>query len=176
MRIFLIFLWIFINCACSTRIKEQGNKAQGLLDFKVSDSWQRVNTSNSMRQDQYLVDPTSGTEMLVFFFPDMTNLVAQNLERWRSQFWPNDREELRMEKLNFNNLAITVFEMRGTFLKARDMMDPQSPKDPLVNYSLLAAIIETQKGSWVFKILGPQAIIAKQRANFDYLLRTCKVQ
>ncbi len=184
MPLIAIFALVLVlnSCAQPAKILESQHQTpqaynntklkKGSLSFRAPGSWQEIRPSNAMRVKEYIIDPTSQTRLAVYFFPGMKDAVDANLERWINQFDANNRQELQKNKFNQNHVTTTVFEMQGTYLKAERPMDPSSPKLELKDHTMLAAVAETDSGTWFFKTYGQNPIISSQKANFDKLVES----
>lgn len=162
----------------SELIKKYDNSSliEGEFKFRAPSSWQEIPPSNSMRVKEYIIDPTSQTRLAAYFFPGMKNAVEPNLERWVKQFDPETAEEVQKKQFNQNNVPTTVFEMKGTYLKALKPMDPNTEKIRLENHTMLAAVAETDSGMWFFKTYGQNQVIKNQRAGFDKLVSSFSLE
>jgi hypothetical protein len=136
---------------------------------QVPKAWTSATPSSSMRLAQYTVPGAAGAlpvEVVVYFFgPGQGGDPAANMERWHSQFSNPDgspvKEVVTQDKRAF---PVTFVEYRGTY--ARGVGVGSSAADARPNHLLLAAIIETPKGSLFVQCYGPVAAADAQRAAF----------
>lgn len=178
----LIFLLLcfFVLSSCTSGFRpalkakktqyDNSNLLRATLNYRVPNSWQRVQPSSPMRVDELLVDPVTQTSLTVFVFPNTSDLVQSNLERWSSQF---KSETLKKNFEQYNSsvgLPITVFEANGTFIQALDPMNPSAGAEEKENFKMLAAIVELKDGAWFFKLIGPEQIIDMNKDKFQSLL------
>jgi hypothetical protein len=135
----------------------------------VPAAWTSTTPSSSMRLAQYVVPAANGAapvETVVYFFgPGQGGDPAANLERWHSQFSNPDGSPVK-EVVTHETTAfpITFAEYRGTY--ARGVGAGSSAADARPDHLLLAAIIETPKGSLFVQTYGPIAAAEAQRAAF----------
>jgi hypothetical protein len=73
-------------------------------------------------------------------------------------------------------LKTTVISVKGTYLKPSAPMRMDGPKQPMADHALLAAIVETARGPWFFKAVGPRATIEAQRPAFDAFVKTFRAR
>lgn len=177
----LIALVLFLS-ACSTNKTSIGEVADyntaellpGRLSYSLPATWERVAVSSPLRVDQIIIDPVTQTELAVFFFEGMNNAVEANLARWKAQFTDDTRKLLDNRQFNQNKIPVTVFAMSGTYLRALQQLNPDSPKEELPGYAMYAIIAEMQNGTWFFKAYGPEPVIASQKENFETLIASLK--
>lgn len=125
--------------------------------------WQPKNPG-SIRKGSYAVTGPEGTgDLGVTAFPGDTGGLHANLNRWRGQIGlpaaGNDDLEKSIEHIDANGLHIDFVEMAG----------PSGIR-------LLGAIVPHQQETWFFKLTGPDALIARERAAFREFLTTIKVR
>jgi hypothetical protein len=88
-----------------------------------------------------------------------------NIQRWVGQF--ADRSALKRTKETVMGLEISVVEVTGTFLGGG--MGPGGKAEHPA-WTLLGAIVETEGGSYFFKLTGPTASVGAARADFNTLI------
>ncbi len=145
--------------------------APGRLVYQAPDSWEKISPTNEMRLDEYVVDAPTNTVASVYFFDGMRDALEANLQRWKSQFKDDDTRKLIQKKqYKRRDLALTIYHITGTYLEKLDPMNPESAIQEIKDYALLAAVVEMKKGTWFFKVLGPESTVAANRSSFDELV------
>lgn len=136
----------------------------------VPKSWVSTTPSSNMRLAQYTIPGAPGSipvEVVVYFFgPGQGGDGPTNIERWRSQFSNPDGSPVTpvVTKAQSGNFLVWFAELRGTY--ARGVGAGSSAAEARPNHMLLAAIIETPKGTLFVQEYGPAAATEAQRDLF----------
>jgi hypothetical protein len=157
----------------------QGTAEVRLLDLtaRVPTAWASQPPSSSMRLAQFRVPgkPGSGdAELIVFYFGQGQGGSADaNIARWQSQISdPGGRPVTpSVQRLKVDGMPATTVELTGTYTRSMGM---GAPGTPAPDQTLLAAILETPKGSLFFQMHGPKATVAAHRAAFLTMVRGIK--
>ena len=151
--------------AFSARASHAQNTAVTLLGYKtaVPAGWTSRAPSSNMRLAEYTTPGTPGAEVVVYFFgTGQGGAVEPNLARWRGQFSSSDGSTVR-EKVTRDSTGtfpITIAEYTGTYARGIGAGDASQAKP---NQTLVAAIVETPKGTLFVQLFGPSAAVATQR-------------
>lgn len=138
--------------------------------FEAPASWKKVQPKTSMRQAQLEVPAAAGDtqpgELAVFVFPEGAGTVASNVERWQGQFKDADGKTPPVESkvVKGKNVDVTRVSVRGAFT------DPFSGKGAQKAFRLLGGIVQTPKGGYYLKLVGPEKTITAVEKDFDALL------
>ena len=159
------------SSACSSTASvpsKQSNAAQanstatGELRYKAADGWVKEQTTSSMRVAQYKLpktegDPEDALLVLYFFGATQGGAVQANIDRWISQMQQPDgsasKDKARTETSTVNGLKITSVDVSGTYTAEMAPGTPGQRND--ANYRMRAAVIETAKGNYFLKLVGP---------------------
>lgn len=160
-------------CACSRTTATVGsNQAQspaaanGELRYKVPEGWVSEKPTSSMRAAQYKLpkvegDPEDAALVLYFFGAGQGGSVSDNIDRWVGQMQQPDgaasKDKARTETITVNGLRVTLVDVSGTYTA---QMSPGS--DTHANnshYRLRAAVVETPKGNYFAKLVGPEKTV-----------------
>lgn len=147
----------------------------GPATYPVPSSWKEQKPSNSMRVAQYLIpnakDEKGKVELVVFYFGGGGGSVDSNLKRWVGQF-QKVKGEPKKETFKADGMAVTTLDATGTYeVKPFPMAARGVPKD---GYRMLAAIVETEKGSYFFKLVGPDTTVGPQAKGFMNMFKNAK--
>jgi hypothetical protein len=147
----------------------------GGLKSTTPASWKEAPVSSPMRIKQFTVDDA---ELVVFFFGQGQGGDTQaNLDRWKKQFEPPAGKTLdQVSTVSTVKLAkgqATVLDVRGTYQFKASPMAP-GPAEPRPNHRMLAAVLETPKGNYYLKLVGPEKTIEKNKKGFDGWLKGFK--
>ena len=170
----VLMLLMLFAMACDETPQGQAQDL-GAISVRVPEGWEVERPSSRMRKAQYgLPSPTGEDEratLVAFFFgPGQGGSVEANLERWYGQFRQPDgrpsREVANVTKKTVSGMQVTVADVAGTY--APSAMGPMMPRaEPKPDYRMLAAIVESQKGPYFFKLTGPAGTVAHWEASFD---------
>ncbi len=154
------------------------------LEFDPPAAWTSEKPANRMRQAQFVIpkaagDPEDGQMILFFFGAGEGGPVQMNIARWRGQFTTSDGKPLpdsavRTDSFEVHGLKVTTVEIHGRYAPS-PMMPAAGPVEPKDNYRMLAAIVETPRGTFFFKGLGPDATMQAQREAFIRMLHTLRL-
>jgi len=98
--------------------------------------------------------------------------VQANVERWVNQIKQPDgsssQDKAKTETLTINGLKVTTVDITGTY--TAEMTPGSGDRHENANYRLRAAVIETPKGNYFPKLIGPANTVAKWEQGYnDYL-------
>jgi hypothetical protein len=146
----------------------------------IPEGWIEQTPTSSMRQGQFALprvegDPADG-ELVVFYFgPGQGGSAEANIDRWIGQITQPDgsssKEKARTSKKTVAGLSVTVVDITGTY-QASSMMPGAPSGGPSKGYRMIAAVVETPKGPWFFKLVGPERTVEKWSASFDQFLNS----
>lgn len=144
------------------------------LDYRVTvpATWQSRAPSSSMRLAEYVIQGDApNAEVVVYFFGQgQGGSPEANIERWRGQFagTPTGAYE-KIERDTKGHFPITVAEWRGSYARGIGAGGEARP-----GQALIAAIVETPKGTLFFQLFGPAAKVAAERQAYLTMARGLK--
>ncbi|MGY8825627.1 MAG: hypothetical protein ACKVJG_17110 [Candidatus Latescibacterota bacterium] len=150
-------------------------KSLGGLSVVVPEEWEEVKPSSSMRVAEYHMLAGGGEAVLaVFYFGQgQGGGVQANIDRWIAQFkQPNgadSRAAARQWSDEVAGMPTSMVEVTGTY--SVGAMSGGSG-EPLTNYRMLGAIVESTKGPFFFKLTGPDALIEQEQDNFTLYIKS----
>jgi hypothetical protein len=138
-----------------------------LIKFEAPKEWTRETPSSNMRKAQYKVPDkekkAGDAQLALFFFGDRSGGVEDNVKRWAGQM---GQSEAKAEKIE-GKLKVTLVDLKGTYT--------ERPGSAAVeNARMLAAVVETDKGPWFFKLVGPADTVGDWREEMIKLLKDAK--
>jgi hypothetical protein len=168
-----IFIAIALSCcACrgqsaTVASNQQANSTQtapaaGELHYRVPDGWVVVQPSSKMRVAQFKLPKADGdsedAELVVYFFGATQGGTTQaNIDRWVSQIQQPDgsssKDKAKTETTTINGLKVTTVDVAGTY--TAEMAPGTGNQRNDASYRLRAAVIETPKGNYFLKLVGP---------------------
>jgi hypothetical protein len=153
---------------------QQSGKAAsgGELKFKVPNGWVTEKPSSSMRIAQYKLPKVEGdsddaTLVLYFFGSGQGGSIADNVDRWVKQI-EQPKEKEKIETITVNGLKVTTVDVSGTY--TAQMSPGSEARHNESNQRLRAAVIETPKGNYFAKLIGPEKTVSRWDSSFmDYV-------
>ena len=170
-RIVLAGLLVCSGCGgkgASYSPKSQSNSTQpptnalGELRFTAPEGWVKEQPSSAMRVAQYKLPKVEGdgedAALVVYFFgATQGGSIQANIDRWISQIQQPDgsssRDKAKTDTMTVNSLKVTTVDVAGTY--TAEMAPGSSTMHNDANYRLRAAVIETSKGNYFLKLVGP---------------------
>ncbi len=119
-------------------------------------------------------DSEDGSLVLYYFGQAQGGGTAANIERWVSQMEQPDRrpskERAKEETLTVNGLKVTTVDLVGTY--TAEMAPGSGTFHNKPGYRLRAAVVETPKGSYFAKLVGPEKTIAQWDQAFTSYIKS----
>ena len=150
------------NGSAMGALPESAVAAGNALTWSAPASWQ-AKAPGSVRKGSYAIVGNGGAtgDLGITAFPGDTGGLHANINRWRGQIGlqPAGPAEIEgnLERFQANGLSIDFVDLTG----------PQGVR-------LLGAIVPFNNETWFFKLTGPEALIARERAAFRAFLDTIK--
>lgn len=152
-------------------------QTSGDLHYKVPDGWVAAQPSSKMRVAQFKLPKAGGdnedAELVLYYFGANQGGTAEaNIDRWISQMQQSDggssKDKAKTESLAVNGLKVTTVDVVGRY--TAEMAPGSGTFYDNANYRLQAAVIETPKGNYFVKLVGPAKTIGRWGQSFtDYL-------
>ena len=145
-----------------SNVAQSNSPVTGELRYKAPDGWVKEQTTSSMRIAQYKLpktegDPEDALLVLYFFGATQGGAVQANIDRWISQMQQPDgsasKDKAKTESSTVNGLKITSVDVSGTYTAEMAPGTPSQRND--ANYRMRAAVIETSRGNYFLKLVGP---------------------
>ena len=141
---------------------QSNSTAAGELRYKAPDGWVKEQTTSTMRVAQYKLPKTEGDPedalLVVYYFgATQGGAVQANIDRWISQMQQSDgsasKDKAKTENQTVNGLKVTSVDVAGTYTAEMAPGTPSQRHD--ASYRMRAAVIETPKGNYFLKLVGP---------------------
>lgn len=134
------------------------------LAWTAPANWQ-AKPGSAMRKGSYAITGEGGTaDMAITAFPGDVGGEVANVNRWRGQIQLPPVSESEVAK------AITRLEANGLKIAWVELANNVSGAPTRV----LGAWVPFQNSTWFFKLSGPDALVAKEKAAFLQFLTTVK--
>jgi hypothetical protein len=154
-------------------------KPSGDLKYKTPEGWAVDKPSSAMRVAQYKLPKAAGdTEdglLVLYYFGERQGGTTQaNIDRWIGQMQQPDgstsKDKSKSEALTINGLKVTTVDVSGTYVAETAPGSGTFTNNP--GYRLRAAVVETPKGSYYVKLIGPQKTIGQWGDSFTAYLNS----
>jgi hypothetical protein len=146
----------------------QTSQSTGELKYKVPDGWIVEKPTSAMRAAQYRLpkaeaDTEDAILVLYYFGQGQGGSAEANIDRWINQMQQADghpsKENAKTEALIVNGLKVTTVDVAGTY--TAEMSPGSGTFNNKAGYRLRAAVVETPKGSYYVKLIGPEKTVGK---------------
>ncbi len=168
MRTFIL-AWVGISLAAQPT-------PAGKLDFTPPAGWQSRTASSTMRVAEFVLPgaevKSQDGELVIYFFGGTGGDVEANIDRWLGQMQQPDgrasRDVAKRESKTVNGLKITTLDVSGTYVAEVRPGSTERHNSP--GFRMRTAVVETPKGPYFLKLVGPAATIEKWNATFNTFL------
>lgn len=135
-----------------------------------------------MRVAQYKLpkvaaDAEDASLVLYYFGQGQGGTAAANIERWVDQMKQADGsavKDAKEERFETNGLKVTTVDVSGTYVAETAPGSGTLNNSP--GYRLRAAVIETPKGSYFVKLVGPEKTVTQWNDSFLSYLKSFQVK
>jgi len=136
------------------------------LVWTAPDAW-RTKPGSSMRKGSYAIGAEGGplADLAITAFPGDVGGDLANVNRWRSQ--------LQMPPVTAAELPGLLMPMEANGLKMQVTDLAGGPADD--PQRMLGAIVPFDGATWFFKLVGPDALVAREKPAFLAMLATVRV-
>jgi hypothetical protein len=151
----------------------------GLKSEPPPAAWKEAPAGSAMRIKQFTVPGKAGdAEIVIFYFGQgQGGSVEDNLARWKKQFEAPAGKTLdqmsKTESLKLASTSATLLDISGTYLFKARPMDP-APGEPRPNHRMLAVVLETPKGNYFIRLVGPDKTVLAARKDFIRWVKSFK--
>lgn len=149
----------------------------GDLYFKAPDGWVTEQPSSKMRAAQYKLPKAEGdsedASLVLYYFGAAQGGPPQaNIDRWIAQIKQADgsssKDKAKTDTMTVNGLKITTVDVAGIY--TAEMAPGSGTTHNDAGYRLRGAVIETPKGNYFLKLVGPAKTVARWDQSYtDYL-------
>jgi hypothetical protein len=156
---------------------QSSTNVSGDLRYKIPAGWITEHPTSSMRAAQYKLPKTEGDAddaslVLYYFGAGQGGSVQANIDRWIGQMVQTDgspsKDRAKTEMLTVNGLKVTTLDLSGTY--TAEMSPGSGTANNKGSYRLRAAVVETPKGAYFAKLIGPEKTVAHWDQGFlDYV-------
>jgi hypothetical protein len=132
-----------------------------------------------MRKAQFQVpraegDAENGSLAIFYFGPGQGGSAQDNLGRWIAQFEQPDgsssKDKARTKSMTVNGLNVSLLDLTGTY--TAEMNPGAGDRQNKPQSRLLAAVVETPKGAYFVKLVGPIKTVDRSEPDFMAFLNS----
>ena len=152
----------------------------GSLTFTPPKEWKPRPPASSMRVAEFVVPKAPGdaedAEAIVYFFGGTGGSADANVQRWIGQFdRPKDAPaDGNRKTFSVGSLKVTTVDVRGTYIA--EVRPGSSERHNKPGFRMRAAVIETPKGPYFFRLVGPANTVNGASVAFDAFLQSLRFQ
>lgn len=148
----------------------------GELRLKAPAGWVSERPSSSMRLSQYQLPAAEGdteaASLVVYYFgAGQGGSVDANLERWISQM-QTPREKAKTETTTVNGMKVTLLDVSGAYAGGDMAGGGAAQSKP--NFRMRAGVIETPKGAYFIKLVGPEKTVNRWDQAFQEFVKSAE--
>ena len=148
----------------------------GGIVLTIPDAWVIGTPTSQMRAAQYVLpaqDGGSDANLVVFYFGSgSAGSVSANLARWYGQITQPDgrpsSEVATVDEQMVSGMKVTMVDVSGTYSASMGPMMQGGAAQ--ANSRMLAAIVESPRGAYYFKLTGPENTVAHWKSLFDAVI------
>ena len=150
--------------------------AQGELRLKAPEGWVSERPTSSMRVSQYQLPVAEGdseaASLVVYYFgAGQGGSVDANLDRWVGQM-QTPREKAKTENMTVNGLKVTLLDVSGSYAGGDMAGGAAAGSKP--NFRMRAGVIETPKGAYFIKLVGPEKTVNRWDQGFQDFIKSAE--
>jgi hypothetical protein len=150
--------------------------AQATLTFNAPRGWQPRDASSTMRVAEFVLPGKDGAagnaEIVIYYFGGSGGSVDANIQRWLSQVQqPDGRATADVavrETRTINGLKVSLLDVTGTYVA--EVRPGATEKHNSPGYRMRTAVIETARGPYYLKLVGPAATVGAWNASVDQFI------
>ncbi len=170
------FSWILITPLISLLIAGLQAPAPGALKYTAPTGWQTRPASSSMRVAEFVLpgrDAAAGSaELVIYYFGGTGGSVDANIQRWLGQMQQPDgratNEVAARESRTINGLKVALLDVSGTYVA--EVKPGATEKHNSPGFRMRTAVVDTPRGPYFLKLVGPAATVETWNASFNDFL------
>ena len=173
---------ILISVVFATSLQVLAVTQKSELKFTVPAGWVEEQRTSSMRVAQYKLPKATGDSedaslVLYYFGQGQGGSTAANIARWVGQMTNADGSatpEAKEEQFETNGLKVSTVDVFGTYVA--ETAPGSGTFHNKAGYRLRAAVVETPKGSYFVKLVGPEKTVAQWNESFLSYLKSFELK
>ena len=169
-------------CGALAAVTAQAPAGGGTLVFTPTPGWTPRQPSSSMRVAEFVLPAEDAAaepaELVVYYFGGTGGSVEANVQRWIAQFEQPDKrpssEVAHRDARTINGLKVTLVDVAGTY--TAEMRPGATEHFNKPGFRMRATVVETPKGPYFVKLVGPQATVTRWDRGFAAFLDSIRFQ
>lgn len=122
-------------------------------------------------------DAVPAAELVIYYFGGSGGSVDANIQRWLGQMQQADGRATSdvavRDTRTVNGLKLSLLDVSGTY--AAEVRPGATEKHNSPGFRMRTAVVETPRGPYYLKLVGPAATVASWNASFDTFLASLKL-
>ncbi len=164
----------------STLSGHQTPAVPGALKFTAPQGWEARTASSAMRVAEFVLpgrDAAAGSaELVIYYFGGSGGSVDANIQRWLGQMQQPDgratSDVAARDTRTINGLKVSLLDVSGTYVA--EVRPGATEKHNSPGFRMRAAVVETPRGPYYVKLVGPATTVAAWNASFGEFLASLK--
>jgi len=148
----------------------------GTLKFSPPQGWQPRDPSSTMRVAEFVLPARdagkANAELVIYFFGGSGGSVDANIQRWLGQMQqPDGRATADIavrDSRTINGLKVSLLDVSGTYVA--EVRPGATEKHNSPGYRMRTAVVETARGPYYLKLVGPSETVAVWNSSVDQFL------
>jgi hypothetical protein len=143
------------------------------LTYTTPQGWIARPPSSSMRVAEFVLPhvpgDTADAELVVYYFGGEGGSVEANMQRWIGQMRQpgggSSQAAAKRAVRTVNGLKVTLLDVSGTYTAEMRPGSAEHHDNP--DYRMRAGVVETPKGPYFIKLVGPAKTVGRWERAFD---------
>jgi hypothetical protein len=158
----------------------QAPAAPGSLKFTAPAGWQTRTASSTMRVAEFVLPgrdaAAASAELVIYYFGGGGGSVDANIQRWLGQMQQPDgratSDLATKDAKTINGLKVSLLDVSGTYVA--EMRPGATEKHNSPGFRMRTAVVETPRGPYYLKLVGPAAVVETWNKSFDEFLASLR--
>lgn len=167
----------FLALTLAATLQVSPSATEARLRFTPAPEWAPQTVTSMMRVGEYTLPRVEGDPedavLIVYYFGSTAGSVQANIDRWLGQFTQPDGRPTKQiaatKSRRINGLAVTDFDASGTYVAEVSPGSAEHHNKP--GFRLRAAIVETARGPYFIRVVGPAKTVARWEAAVETFLQ-----
>ncbi len=153
--------------------------ADSRLVFEATGAWKSVKPKSRMLAHEIQIPKVEGDDANGrLTIMGAGGSIDANIKRWEGQFTQPDgaATQAKTKELTIDEMKVTIVDVSGTFTQTMGGPFAGGKKVESADQRMLAAIVQTpQSGNYFIKLVGPEATVKANEAEFKKMIMGAKL-
>ena len=167
---------LLLLVATMTLAQNQTPVSPGTLKFTTPEGWEPRAGSSTMRVAEFVLPARDGAagnaELVVYYFGGSGGSVDANIQRWLGQMQQPDgratADVATRDTRTVNGLRVSLLDVSGTYVA--EVRPGATEKHNSPGFRMRTAVVETARGPYYVKLVGPAQTVAAWNTSIDQFL------